>query len=489
MPPLMNLPGYEYPRNALVDFSPVNQAIDSNRQNALMQRRADIDQQRLGMERERLGMAKAESAEQKQLRQVQRWGMQAQVIDEMPDGQQKQQLAGQFYQSNPDLMAHIKSKGIDPAHPQVWKLLRAEAGNYDPLKQRLTEAQISNLNHRQEPDVLRVMRAAGIDLNSPEGRELARSSIKGQDPLAQAKVGVLQQLGLMPPSAPAQGGQPRLIPQSNQTNPVPGVEITPVSDPGYGDPNIVPTQAAQPPAQQGLGGVMQGLTPQQRAGVGMSILGMGDAGKIIAESGNQDKLGKGAADDNDKRELEAIESYGRVKNIRASFDPSYLQWGTQANMAALSVAAKAGKLKPVDEAKLYKFATFRRDAAENANLAIKANSGATVTPQELARNNVVLPNAGTGIFDGDDYVTFKSKMDRAEEVIALGVARSRYLRQNGFKGSLDEAAAKVPVERMRDLINQRAAGIEAELRQANPQMPKRIIDREVDLRVKKEFGI
>lgn len=248
MPPLMNLPGYEYPRNALVDFSPVNQAIDSNRQNALMQRRADIDQQRLGMERERLGMAKAESAEQKQLRQVQRWGMQAQVIDEMPDGQQKQQLAGQFYQSNPDLMAHIKSKGIDPAHPQVWKLLRAEAGNYDPLKQRLTEAQIAaqNANAASSRAHAGYYSAGTRAMNAKTDAAAQPAPATQSQPLADA-YGMTEDGQIIPPSQ--QQAQPR----------------------GFSLPQGGNVPSLPPPASAS-GVVIQGQQPQQRP-PGMMRLG------------------------------------------------------------------------------------------------------------------------------------------------------------------------------------------------------------------------
>lgn len=139
------LPGYEI-KNALVDFSPVTNAIESNQQNALARRKLDQEDARFGLERERHGAAMADRAEQKQMRQVQRWGMQAQVIDEMPDGPQKQALSQQFYSANPDLVSHASKIGVNPQDPKFWKFLRAEAGNYDPLKQRETEARIEASN-------------------------------------------------------------------------------------------------------------------------------------------------------------------------------------------------------------------------------------------------------------------------------------------------------------------------------------------------------
>ena len=101
----------------------------------------------------------------------------------------------------------------------------------------------------------------------------------------------------------------------------------------------------------------------------------------------------------------------------------------------------------------------------------------------------MLPDAGTSWFDGDDPVTFQSKVDRAEETLALGIARTRYLRKNGFRGNVDAAASQVPIERMRDMINARAKQIEVQVRQSAPGMSQQMIDKQVDLMVKKEFGI
>lgn len=66
MPPLMQLPAYQVPRNALMDLSPISEAIDSNRANALAQQKMGIEQERLGMERKRLGMAEQSHSQAQQ---------------------------------------------------------------------------------------------------------------------------------------------------------------------------------------------------------------------------------------------------------------------------------------------------------------------------------------------------------------------------------------------------------------------------------------
>ena len=280
------------------------------------------------------------------------------------------------------------------------------------------------------------------------------------------------------PAGP-QPGAPMLQPQS--------------FDGGGSDPNLIRTQVGDGPSpapQQvemvdvpGVGRV----TKQQAEGLRFALAK--DRGAVLKDAIDADKLSKEARNEIDKKEEKATDGLLRIRNVRSSFDPSFLSYGTQAKMRLAEVQAKAGKLDKATQEQLYRFATFRRDAAENINSAIKDNSGATVTEQELKRNLLALPNPGTGIFDGDDPVTFQAKIDRAEETIALGIARTRYLRQNGFTGSVDAASKQIPIESMRGLINRRAQQVEREIMQANPGMAKPIIDQQVTKAIKKEFGI
>lgn len=296
--------------------------------------------------------------------------------------------------------------------------------------------------------------------------------------------------GAQPPAGPA--GAPKLLPQS-----APGGATPMVPEQGAAvqsnQPQLIQTQTAAPaPQQRAAEETVQvpgiGMVPRSMAEAMQFALSK-DRGAVVGEAIKKDDLSKEARNEIDKQEVAATDGLQKIRQIRSSFDPSFLKYSTQAEMWGKSLLAKAGSLAPEDQAGLYKFATFRRDAAANINAAIKANSGATVTEQELRRNLVELPNAGSGIFDGDDAVTFRAKVDRAEETLALGIARKRYLRAQGFKGDIDAAAAQLPIEQMRGLINRRAAAIEADLARSNPTLPKAIIDREVDARVRQEFGI
>lgn len=299
-------------------------------------------------------------------------------------------------------------------------------------------------------------------------------------------------------AGPTIGQQPRLIPQSFDGDGAPQQAQPAFSPTGEGpiptgDPNLIRTQAATGQAQQpsGGGGVQlpgfkRPLTQEEATAFALSK----DKGKFLQDHlMNEDKLGKAAGDDNEKHILKSLEALQQVRTIRSSFDPKFLEYGTQGKMAWNSMLSKIGTLPEADREQLYKFATFRSDTAAKNNQAIKDASGATVTVQEMSRNNVQMANAGSGIFDGDDPVSFKAKLDRNEEVLALGVARQLYLKNKGFTGNLDAMSARLPLDQMKKMINERAA-LEAEkISKERPGLPDKIISREATSRAMKEFGI
>lgn len=135
------LPGYEV-RNALVDFSPITNAIDSNQHNALARRKLDIEQERTGLDRRRLDMQSAEHADQRQQREIQRIGREAEAIHGL-QGPQRAAIWQQWTQRNPKVAQHMARFGIDPAdHVNGPAFLATEAAGYDPLKRKQAQSQI-----------------------------------------------------------------------------------------------------------------------------------------------------------------------------------------------------------------------------------------------------------------------------------------------------------------------------------------------------------
>ena len=135
---LINLPGYN-PGNAL-SFAGINDAIDSNRQNALAQRQMGMQEQRLGFERDRLGMEKQQFDQAQQMATVKRFAGIAQGIDQMTNPLQRTAAWENLIKQHPNA-AQLPEIYRDPT--QGPKLLMQEAqGFVDPLDKQAKQAQI-----------------------------------------------------------------------------------------------------------------------------------------------------------------------------------------------------------------------------------------------------------------------------------------------------------------------------------------------------------
>jgi hypothetical protein len=345
-------------------------------------------------------------------------------------------------------------------------------------------------------------RATLAQIRSQTGLNDARAAkARTKDEMDSALAGLIRSAMPQQSSGGAsQPGQGPIRPQSFEGGGVPQSGVQPVvnGDMPLTDPNVIRTQttaAGSQPEQPQMVDTPLGPMSQEQArklGLGLMLGGKGDAGKFFVDEANKGQLAVAARNKLDADFIDSSASYQRLRDIQSSLDPKYLEWSTRINMWGKSLAAKAGNLNPKDQEELYKYSTFRRDAASNLNLLVKERSGGAVTPQEFQRQGVEIPNAGNGVFDGDDPVTFKAKLDRAYEVVALGMARNAWLRKsdptNAGK-SVAELSRMMPIERMRAMINARAQNIEAEVARENPGLHKSFIDREVDRRVKAEFGI
>lgn len=362
-----------------------------------------------------------------------------------------------------------------------------------------TRAQIQNIG---QTDLIRNLRAAGIDPGSPQGQEIIRNSIKGGSPIDQAVAGMLQGIGRPqgqpgPPQAPmpqhGMPGQPQIMPQSN---------VAPQGDPNMilaqagpqppqGQPQAAPQQQSDPIVQTPLGPMPQ--SKAQSLAFGLAYQGKGEAGKMIMGGANPAQLEGATRKDLEERAAGSIESMARLRAIREQYKPEYLQIEQRIGFAWTDALAKsatlAKRLKPEQIAELQSYTEFRSDAVANTNAEIKFQTGATMTDAEAKRIISTLPNAGAGIFDGDSPPAFKAKLDAATRRVELATARSLWLRRNGFNGTVDEAALKMPLSAMPQFIEQRRQAIEQDLRKQSPQARPEQLMPLVQQRLRAEFGM
>lgn len=158
-------------------------------------------------------------------------------------------------------------------------------------------------------------------------------------------------------------------------------------------------------------------------------------------------------------------------------------------MLGTSWAAKTGlqKLNPDQAKELYSYANFRRTTIENVNRLLNEISGAAVSPQEAERLRASQPDAGTGIFDGDDPISFQAKLNGVVADQKRAIARYNFLRQHGPAGKAPWDV--MPLEGIDDVIRQRGAQLQQQIQQANPNASPAVIEQDVKSRLGKEFGI
>ena len=298
-------------------------------------------------------------------------------------------------------------------------------------------------------------------------------------------------------------GMPGAQPQPGAAPPLQS-PVRPQSFEGSTDPNLIPTQVAAPqpaaPAEPTISTPFGPMTEEQarRFSFALAAEGKGEAGKMMLEETNRLALGKEATNKLDEKIANSVEQLARVQGIAETFDERFLAIGTRLNMTGAGWMAKIDpkRVTPEVRADLTKFATFRRRSQENINRLINELSGAATSVQEAERIQAQVPTVGTGIFDGDDPVSFKAKMDDVMSQTKLAMARYAFLKKNNPQiiGQLAKARFAgveniLPLDRMRDIINERKNQIFQELRNQMPQAPREQLIPIVVEQMKQEFGV
>lgn len=351
----------------------------------------------------------------------------------------------------------------------------ARADQLAPFHLQQLQVQIANARRSgaQEAELFPLMRQAKeLELR------LTQAKAEGKDTETQ----LMRSLGLAgepapgPATNPLAPSQPQLQPQSYA--------------PGDADPNFirtadgVPQSAPQPSAEPSAADVIKGMNPAQRAQFGLSFIGKGDAGKVLGEAAEKDRLDKTARGEVEKDLIGLTGTIGRLEAIKKQFDPKFLEIPNRAGLAWSAIADKFGALPDDQKADLTRYTKFRQNAVQNAALYVKYLSGVAVSEQEFARISKTLPNAGTGIADGDSPTEFMSKMDEGIGQAKMAYARANYLRTQGFKGKPWEAG--IAIDDMRGIIDQRGGQLEQQLQ---GRMPPDRIQGAVRQKLKQEFGI
>jgi len=297
------------------------------------------------------------------------------------------------------------------------------------------------------------------------------------------------QPAMQPPSVLAPGIQLAADDNGQSIDTQAQTELTPPAE-------SAPTGAPSPGAVYDLPGEEVINTPfgqmtrdrARKLGMGLAASGKGEAGRMMidAASGGPDRLGKAGQNKIDLKQIDAINHISRLNEVSATMKPEYLQIPTRVGMEWKSLKAKFGKLPANEQAELSGYATARRAAVDNMSRLLNELSGAAVSPQEYKRIIKTQPDAGIGMLDGDDPVTFEAKLQGARRQQLRAIARYNYIRGRGFKARPWEA---MELEDVDAIIDKRGAELERQIRDQNPGVNTQGIQQELKRRLSKEFGI
>lgn len=497
MPPMMQLPAYNT-GNALIDFGPVNQGLqvyrkgmDENQNyltsqkvaenvrnkdwsgamgNALMGNRADLAN--LAMQAQSHASQQEDAAFNRTMRMAQVHGAAADRALKSNDPAQQQAAWQQMLGSHPEYAANLQKFGVDPRdHKSGLAFVRDQAASH-LAEIELRKAQTHAAYRGDEPEIVRQLRAAGVDPKSPQGREMIMNAIKGGGPLDQAVAQAIKGQGQPAPAPQPQGG---IVPQSYTPQPANQGGIVPVQ--------TAPQAAPQEPMVE----TPMGPMPKSRAaviGLGFAAQGKGDAAKMFADP---DKWGKEAQNKIDEKMLNTGEQIARLDSIASSIKPEHLTYEgrLKGGWLGLQDAFRSGNasMTPDDRKYLEEFTTLRAKSIANLNSYIKEMTGAAMSEAEAKRLMAVMPNAGTGVFDGDSPTQFKTKLDVVVREAKMAMARAQFAKANNRPWN------SIPLDQMPNIIRQRGDQILKDIQAQAPNAPIEHLKPFVRQRLNQEFGI
>lgn len=164
---MLQLPGYQVSNP--IDFAPIHNALDSNRQNALAQNQLGLQREQVGMQRERLGMEKEQHGAQQRQRSIQTFASHAQKIDAVADPVQRKAAWDRLISSHPDA-AKLDPIYRDPMNGPKLVMQEAEGfmGRKETAQIGLIEAQAQKARREavQGPETFG---KAGTIVQGPDG--------------------------------------------------------------------------------------------------------------------------------------------------------------------------------------------------------------------------------------------------------------------------------------------------------------------------------
>ena len=151
-----------------------------------------------------------------------------------------------------------------------------------------------------------------------------------------------------------------------------------------------------------------------------------------------------------------------MNNIQFSYRPEYQTIQYRGKQAWGTLKDKYVGLPEKEKRQLTEYSQYRQNSLQNLNQTIKDITGAAMGVQEAERIIATLPNAGTGIFDGDSPTEFEAKLNNAVQQTKYALARKQYSLRKGLNWE------STPLDKIPSIVQARGKAI-AEQYNLNPK--------------------
>jgi len=188
----------------------------------------------------------------------------------------------------------------------------------------------------------------------------------------------------------------------------------------------------------------------------------------------------------EEKAMDTSDAIARLDTIQKSFKPEYLQLSPRVDVKLNEMKDFLGQPLDKSQAKdLEGFTAFRQDATTNLNKTIKDLTGATMGVEEAERIMSTVPNAGSGIFDGDSPTVFKSKLDNVTRKTKDSLMRANWAKAKG----LDPLRTGIELQDVPALVEREGQEIEKQIRSQNPTATDEQVKMQTRLELGKKFGL
>jgi hypothetical protein len=223
------------------------------------------------------------------------------------------------------------------------------------------------------------------------------------------------------------------------------------------------------------------LTADQRKKVGqIAEARTGTAAEKGAPKVYTGALSKTTASDVEKRVITTADAVTRLNNIQFSYRPEYQTIQYRGKQAWGTLRDKYVGLPEKEKRQLAEYSQYRQNSLQNLNQTIKDITGAAMGVQEAERIIATLPNAGTGIFDGDSPTEFESKLNNAIQQTKYALARQQYSLRKGLNWE------STPLDKIPSIVQARGKAI-AQQYNLDPNKPADL--QTINRQLAAEFGV